>query len=318
MYEWLWPALVACADFKLGALDAAWRAAPTWWWFFLAAPATLVWLCRWPWVLRLSAACALLPLWFEPPRAPPTASVALHVLDAGRGTAALLQTRHHVLLFDTGDAWNTRGARLTELVLPALDALDLERVDGLVLPRLDEDRARAAALLALDRQLTRAHVVSDWPGSGVGARCRDATWSWDGVGFTTYAQGLHCLLRVFVPGHAILLAGDLDAAAESALLARLLPGALVSDVVVIGRQASDLGSSKRWIENTDPGLAIATGGIAQAQSRQRVLARWRGRARVLDTRNEGAVVLELSARGIALERVARTSRYPFHWRRPPV
>jgi len=37
---------------------------------------------------------------------------------------------------------------------------------------------------------------------------------------------------------------------------------------------------------------------------------------VLDTRTDGAIVLELGARGMELREIARTSRFPFHWRRP--
>jgi len=297
---------------------ASWRAAPPSWWFAVAVPAAFVWLCRWPWALRLTAACALLPLWFAPPRGPDSATAALSVLDTGRGSAVLIRTREHALLFDTGDAWNTRGSRLAELVLPAMDAFELRRVDQLVLPVLDDDRARAAALLALSRPLHGIRVAAAWPGNGLAVRCRDAGWTWDGVTFTTYAVGRHCLLRIAVAGHAALLAGDLDAAAELQLLARTGDAELATDAVVIGRQVSDLGSSRQWIERTAPGLAIATGGIAHAQSRQRVLERWRRRARVVDTRRDGAVEMELSERGIEVTRLARSSRYPFHWRRPPV
>jgi hypothetical protein len=63
-------------------------------------------------------------------------------------------------------------------------------------------------------------------------------------------------------------------------------------------------------------LAVATGGIARAQSRQRVLDRWRRVARVIDTHEAGALKLVLDARGVAVQASARAARYPFHWRRP--
>ena len=86
------------------------------------------------------------------PRSPEPGTARVSVFDAGRGSAALVTTHSRVLLFDTGDSWNTRGARLRQLILPALDALGRRAVDVLVLPALNEDRAQGAALLAFERQ----------------------------------------------------------------------------------------------------------------------------------------------------------------------
>jgi competence protein ComEC len=317
LYEWLWPGLAWCADLEGLTPGAFWRVSPPAWWFLAALPASLVWLCRWPWSLRLTACCALLPLLVPPLRAPAPQQARIEVLDAGNGSAVLIRTQTHALLFDTGDAWNTRGSRIRQVVIPAMDAAGLPRVDVLLLPALGDDRARGAALLAMERGIGEVVVGGGWPGSGFAGRCRSASWRWDGIGFSTYAAGRYCLLRLAVGKVAMTLSGDLDAAAERALLARVAPQGMASDLVVIGRQAGASASSPEWIENTAPGLAVASGGIAQAQSRRVVLERWRQRgSRVLDTRIEGALVLGFSARGIEVEATARTSRFPFHWRRP--
>ena len=114
----------------------------------------------------------------------------------------------------------------------------------------------------------------------------------------------------------LLLGGDVDAAAERDLLSRLPVGALASDVVLMSRQASALGSSPQWIEATAAGLAIATGGIADSQSRAMTLERWRGAgAAILDTRRDGGIELGIGTGGVRVLAMARTSRYPFVWRR---
>ena len=314
LYEWLWPGLAWCADLEGGAIDAFWRVSPPAWWFLAAAPATLVWLCRWPWALRLTATCVLLPLLFPLPEGPAPQCARIEVLDAGSGSAVLIRTHSHLMVFDTGDSWNTRGSRVRQVLMPALDAGRLPQVDVLLMPALDDDRARGAMLLAMERAVGETRVGGGWPGSGLARPCRDESWQWDGVGFTTHAMGRYCLLRVHVGKVAMTLSGDLDAAAERAVLAN---ENMASDLVVIGRQGSETASSREWIENTAPGLAIATGGIEGAQSRRRVLERWRRRGgHILDTHVDGAVVLGLSARGIEIEATARASRFPFHWRRP--
>lgn len=314
LYELLWPAMVWCADVE--SIPALWRVSPSGWWFLMALPASLIWLCRCAWPLRFTASCALLPLMFPPSNSPPPGRAHIDVLDAGRGSAVLVRTQEHSLLFDTGDAWNTHGARLAAIVLPALDAARVRRVDRLLLPALDEDRAHGAALLAGERSLAEVWAAAPWPGNAIARHCADARWTWDGVHFESFAQGRHCLLRVSAGRVALLIPGDLDGTGEQALLARAGAAALASEAVVIGRRAGELASSPRWIEGIAPGLAIATGGIDGAQSRQRVMDRWARIARVVDTRRDGGVQLQLSERGVELLGQVRARRFPFHWRRP--
>jgi competence protein ComEC len=316
LYEWLWPALVRAADLE----SASWRVAPSAWWFMLAIPAALASLWRWPLALRLSGAAMLLPLVFMPSRLPESGAVRVDVLDAGRGSAVLIATHAHVLLYDTGDSWSSHGTNLARVVLPALDALGLRRVDLLVLPRLDRDRAAGAALLAAERGVERILVGGGWPGTALPAGvCRDGRFEWEGVVVESFAAGRHrdhCVLRVSTGSHALLLAGDLDAAAERELLARLPPGALASEVVLMSRQAGAAGSSAEWIEASGAGLAIATGGIDTSDARARTIARWRGSgARVLDTRAHGGIQFVFGTRGMGTLSTARSARHPFAWRR---
>jgi competence protein ComEC len=251
---------------------------------------------------------------------PESGAARLSVLDAGRGAAALLVTHSHVLLFDTGDSWNTRGARLRRWVLPALDALGREKVDLLVLPALDADRAQGAAALAFERGVGTILVGGGWPGTSLPVRhCTDTEFRRDGVRFQSFAAGAggkYCVLRVSAGAHAILLGGDLDMPAERGLVARIGPGALASDVVLVSRQASSTASAPEWIEASAARLAIATGGVADSRSRDVTLARWReSGATVLDTRRSGGLELGLGTSGVRVVAAARHSRYPFVWRR---
>ena len=315
LYDFAWPGLVWAADGEL----ALWRATPSPWWIAFAALSGVVLLRRWPWALRLSAVCVALPLLFMPAASPSPGTARVSVFDAGRGSAALVITHSRVLLFDTGDSWNSHGVRLRQLILPKLDALGRRAVDLLVLPTLNEDRAQGTALLAFERQLHGARVGGGWPATSLPvAPCTHSEFEWDGVEFRTYASGpggRYCALRVSAGAHGILLAGDLDAAAERALVSRF-PGELASDVVLMSRQGSSLASAPEWIEATGAGLAIATGGIADSQSRAMTRERWRrAGAEILDTRRDGGIELGIGTGGVRVLAMARTSRYPFVWRR---
>jgi competence protein ComEC len=282
-------------------------------------PAVGVGLWQWPAGLRLSAACLVLPLLFAPSRMPDAGIVRARILDAGRGSAAFLATATHVLLFDTGDGWNTAGTRIRQVALPALDALGRSIVDELVLPALTPDRAAGAARLAHERGVGLVRVGGGWPATSLPAeRCADRAFRRDGVDFQYFSsRGRYCVLRVVSGARSILLAGDLDAPAERALLARLPAGALASDVVILSRQASSVGSSPQWIEATAPDIVIATGGAEHSAARAAALDRWRRAGGVvLDTKLEGAMELTIGTHGVFVERARRT-RYPFAWRRPP-
>jgi competence protein ComEC len=266
---------------------------------------------RWPLPLRLTAAGVALPLMFSPSRLPEPGTVRISVLDAGRGAAVLVATHSRLLLFDTGDGWNTHGTRAARVVLPALDALGRRRLDLLVLPVLDADRARGAALLASEGEVGRIIVGGGWPATVLpAAACKDARFEWDGVRFEIFAAGpadRHCLLRVAVGERAVLLGGNLDSAA----------GALASEVVVLW-QPSARGSSPEWIE-ANAGLAgrvIAAGGMPGSETRARVLARWRrAGVAVFDTSRDGAIDFSFGTQGVFAFDTARSARYPFAWRR---
>jgi competence protein ComEC len=316
LYEWLWPGMVWAADVTF----AQWRVSPPMWWFGFALIAGVLLLRRWPWALRATAACALLPLLFAPSRMPAEGQARVSVLDAGRGTLVLVATRSHVLLFDTGDSWNAGGARVRQLVLPLLDSLAHKSVDLLLLPGLNEDRARGAALLASERGVGQIVVGGGWPATSLAAStCADTSFHWEGVDFTTFAAGSagrHCVLRIATGAHAVLLPGDLDAAAERQLKSRLAAGALASDVVLMSRQASALGSSAQWIEASHARVAIATGGVEGSNSRAQAIERWRSAgADIQDTRRDGGIELLLGTNGVRVLREARGARYPFAWRR---
>jgi competence protein ComEC len=316
LHELAWPALVRAADMD-GAL---WRVQPQDWWFGLAMPAGFLLLWRWPWALRLPAACLLLPLVFAPSRLPAVGEARVIVLDAGRGSAALILTHRRAWIFDTGDGWNTHGSRAARVLLPALDAFDVRHIERLILPRLDADRSRAAALLAHERGVGAILVGGAWPGTSLPARgCRDQRFSADGVRFEIFvsrAGATACLLRVSAHGQSILFAGDLDQVAEASLLARVGAPALSSQVVLMARGASSQASGRKWIEAIGAELAVAAGGSAGTASRNATLERWQASgARVLDVQREGAIDILLGEQGFAVLARARGSRHPFAWRR---
>ena len=266
LHEWLWPALVWAADLEL----AQWHAEPPLWWFGLALPAALLLLLRWPLPLRLTAAgagAAAVVGALAPARvrdgASERARCGARLVRAGGDTVSRAGVRYRRWLEHARRAGRARRDAGTRCARPP------DQVDLLILPALNADRARGAALLAIGREVRRILAGGGWPATSLPATaCADARFEWDGVGFEIFATGpagRNCALRVSVGERALLLGGDLDAEGERNLVARLPSAALASDVVIISRQASALGSSPEWIEATGAGapyrFAIASGGM---------------------------------------------------------
>lgn len=195
---------------------------------------------------------------------PPHGEVRVLALDVGQGSAVLVDTRRHRLLYDTGARFAS-GFDLGEaVVLPAIAATGRQQLDGLVVSHGDVDHAGGAPGL-LDR-IGVASLIADVPGLGGQPCYRGQRWSWDGVHFSVlhpprgYAgQGndRSCVLSVVANGGRLLLPGDIELKAERLLLAR---GLEPVDLLFMPHHGSITSSSRRFIEALRPGLAIAMAG----------------------------------------------------------
>ncbi|MET1113589.1 MAG: DNA internalization-related competence protein ComEC/Rec2 [Comamonas sp.] len=253
-------------------------------WAALAAVAGGIWLVlRLPWPVRLLGLPLLLPaLWWQPPR-PAQGSFALLAADIGQGNAVLVRTRSHSLLYDTGPRYGPDSDAGQRVLLPLLRAQG-ERLDMLMLSHGDNDHTGGAAsvLRAQPQAALRGAASPDWPPEiqrAVTACAAGQRWAWDGVVFevlhplaTAPAQPERpaprrkdapntrsCVLRIEAAnGAAALLAGDIERAQESALLARGAP--LRADWLLVPHHGSKTSSSAEWIAAVSPRHAMVQAG----------------------------------------------------------
>ncbi|WP_416423131.1 DNA internalization-related competence protein ComEC/Rec2 [Pseudomonas sp. App30] len=164
---------------------------------------------------------------------PPQASVPhgqaqVTQLDVGQGLAVLVRTRNHALLYDTGP--RTPGQDAGErVVLPNLHGLGVRRLDLMLISHAHMDHAGGAPAV-----MRGVPVAAVWSGEAgqlpaqLGAQPCEAghQWQWDGVQFTVWrwaaareSNPSSCVLLVEANGEKLLLGGDIDAAAERALVA---------------------------------------------------------------------------------------------------
>ena len=228
-----------------------------------------------PLLLRLAGAALALPLlWPAVPR-PAPGQLELLAPDVGQGTAVLLRTAHHSLLYDSGPQYAPAADAGQRVLLPLLRALGERRLDLLVLSHRDQDHVGgAASLLAgmpvqgLLSSLDEGHALRRL-GLPHQACLRGLRWDWDGVGFellhpqpADYGRGLKpnalsCVLRVSVGGRRILLTGDIEAAQEQGLLA--LPQ-LGAELLMLAHHGSQTSSTSAFLDAVAPRQAFAQAG----------------------------------------------------------
>ena len=285
-----------------------------------------------PWRLRLLGLPLLLPLLAPPLERPAHGQFEAVAADIGQGTAVLVRTAGHLLVYDTGPAYTPEADAAQRVLLPLLRARGERHVDLLMLSHRDTDHVGGAASLlagvpvrALSTSLADGHVLR---ARGLPhTRCTAGqSWTWDGVRFDVLhptpaehdslvrPNALSCVLRVQGAQHSLLLAGDIEAAQEAALLARGAP--LRSDVLLVPHHGSRTSSTAAFVDAVAPHTAVV-----QAAYRSRfghpapdVEARYtaRGIAFVRSDRC-GAWTLQADGQGVCQRQTAR--RY---WHHPAI
>ncbi|MDT8999102.1 DNA internalization-related competence protein ComEC/Rec2 [Paucibacter sp. APW11] len=231
--------------------------------------------------LRALSLPMLLPLLWPPLQRPPPGEFELLAADIGQGSAVLLRTATHSLMYDSGPQWSPTADAGQRVLLPLLHALGERRLDLLMLSHRDLDHVGGAASLlrglpvaALSSSLEAGHVLlRQLPAASSATRCLAGQhWVWDGVLFellqpqaSQYEQGLKpnalsCVLRVqAVSGHSALLTGDLEVAQEQALLQRD-PARLRSELLLVPHHGSQTSSSQAFIAAVAPRWGLVQAG----------------------------------------------------------
>ncbi len=302
------------------------------------------------WGWRVHGLVLLIPM-LSSGRAPlPAAAFRATALDVGQGAAVLIETRGHRLLYDAGPAYGAtsnpadspRPSAGERVVVPFLRAVGIHSLDALVISHEDADHAGGArdvmAALPVRRlwaSLPRGHPLWQLPaGSGpdAGAVCAAGiAWQWDGVRFELLhplpgqgddaaigSNARSCVLRISSPYAAMLLTGDIDRAAELAMVARLPPDALRADLLLVPHHGSRTSSSDEWLDAVRPVAAVFQLGYRNRyrHPHAQVWARYgrRGIARYRSDRT-GAVEVVADRDGIAIASFRQQVRR--YWRPAP-
>jgi competence protein ComEC len=187
------------------------------------------------WAWRAQGAILLLPMLLARVLVPQPGEFRVVAFDIGQGAAALVETTHHRLLFDTGPRYGDHADAAARVIVPYLRGHEAQALDALIVSHEDSDHAGATetvmaavpvrtmlASLPPDHALREIAQAYDVDAAGCVAGQR---WTWDGVDFEILhpvqapaggarvsSNARSCVLRVGNARHAALLTGDIEVA----------------------------------------------------------------------------------------------------------
>ncbi len=257
-------------------------------WRLLALPVALM-------LVYLPQGLRVLP----PPKA---GQFQLLSVDIGQGTAVLVRTQRHTLLFDTGARTGPENNAGDRVLVPLMRTLGIGALDTLLISHEDNDHVggaeavvRQVPVARLRSSLDPAHPLRVTPGTDGQPLAHTAceagqSWQWDGVHFEVLhptaadlarrdeAHGrippndLSCVLHVRAQADAhgdaasALLTGDIGKVQEGDILARAgkAHSRLRSTLLLAPHHGSKTSSSERFLRAVQPQLVVIQAGRRNA------------------------------------------------------
>ena len=266
-----------------------------------------------------------LPLVWPVDRLPAVGGFQAWVLDVGQGLSVVVRTRGHALVYDAGARYPS-GFDLGEaVVVPALHALGIDRLDVLMVSHADNDHAGGATAVA--EAFPHAGRYAGEPGRMAlpMQSCRAGqAWRWDGVNFrvlspdpraTGRRNDRSCVLAVDGAGGRLLLTGDISSLVEPAVAGAV--GSSRPTVLVVPHHGSRYSSDPAFIAAIGPRLALVSAGWHNrfGHPHPLVLARYaQAGVPLLNTATRGAIEVDAPPTAEPAATATWRQRHPRYWR----
>jgi competence protein ComEC len=311
---------------------AVWSAPQPPLWIFLLALCGSLWLLAprgWP--LRRLGLIGLIPLALHVPRHPAAGQMWVTAFDVGQGMALLIETEHHRLLYDSGPFYSLGSDGGNRVIVPYLNARGINHLDAMIITHNDNDHSGGAISIM-------QNIRVGWVASSLAAtspivlaapqhrHCQAGqSWIWDGVRFdmlhpmpASYGNAQltpnarSCTLKLTADAGSILLAGDIGAKEEQALLERDR-SRLQSNVLLAPHHGSGTSSTSDFLRAVHPQLALFQVGYRNRyhHPKPEIFARY-GALGVQRLRSDeaGAITIQF---GPALQASAYRSEHARYW-----
>ena len=251
----------------------------------------------------------LLPLFFYQTPTPKLGDYWVTVIDVGQGLSVLVQTAHHVMLYDTG-AHFPEGFDFGEsVVAPYLRYRGIHIINRLEISHGDNDHSGGAD--AIVRDFTVQSIFTSAPQLITHLHAQycvaGQSWVWDNVHFITLNPGPRsvyqdnnssCVIQISGRGGKMLLTGDIEKLMEYELVYQY-GTQLQSAVLLVPHHGSHTSSSHAFLNAVSPQYAIISAGELNRYHLPShiVLSRYQqNRVKVYNTANLGAIMIKFGDR----------------------
>ena len=291
------------------------HALPSYWLLLFAVPGIVLLLAPKGIPARWLSLVMFLPLVFTTDaKKPATGDIDMTLLDVGQGLSVIVQTTHHVLVYDTGAKFSGESDMGQSVLLPFLRAQGISKIDSLIISHGDNDHIGGAA--SLIRGMPVEKVLTSVPqqlSAYAPIECvAGQAWSWDEVKFTMLApqqpafssdNDNSCVLKIQSVHGAVLLTGDIEAAAESRLV-ETYGAALKAEVLVAPHHGSNTSSTVEFLQSIQPEYVLIPAGYKNqfGHPHKAVIARYRQvNAHWLNNADSGAIFVNVKNKALAVQ-----------------
>lgn len=263
LLSWLWVILAWFSHLSWGSW---YQAMPNHWILLAACFGVILMLLPSGFPGRLLGLLGFLPLIFHSTPTLTGGEVRLTLLDVGQGLATVVQTQHHILVFDAGPKLSPNFDMGESVVIPYLRTLGVKQIDMLVVSHGDNDHVGGAeAILKRLRVMTVKTSVPEQLSFSQATYClRGESWDWDGVNFRFLYPSIEnlnlgnnssCVLRITHGNKHILLTGDIEKYAENYLwdTERQI---LSANIIVAPHHGSKTSAADHFLQAVSPQIVL--------------------------------------------------------------
>ncbi|MBI4005668.1 MAG: DNA internalization-related competence protein ComEC/Rec2, partial [Gammaproteobacteria bacterium] len=267
----------------------------------------------------------ILPLLFPHKEGPANNELWFTLLDVGQGLSAVVQTRDHTLVYDTGAKFSTHFNAGSAVLIPYLRKAGVNHIDTLLISHGDNDHIGGAAdLLSAFPDTPVLTSVPNMLNHPRMKQCHDGqAWKWDGIEF----QVLHpdgkdnysdnnrsCVLKVSTGLYSILLSGDIEKETEYRLV-KEYNSRLSVTVLIAPHHGSKTSSTPEFIDTIAPELVLFPVGYRNRYKfpNMDIIARYESRGiHMLDTARHGAILIKMNTSGMSVTQYRQLARRFWH------
>lgn len=196
------------------------------------------------------------------------------LLDVGQGLSAVIQTKEHTLVYDTGAQFSERFNIGDAVIKPYLREKGINQISMLLISHGDNDHIGGANAVINNFKVSKIlssvpkNIPEQFPEQKSEFCSAGQKWRWDGVDFEILhpqnmslftGNNASCVLKVFSKSGSVLLTGDIEKEAEESLIKRY-GRALHTDILLVPHHGSKTSSTEVFISTVSPTYAFIPAG----------------------------------------------------------